>query len=190
MSTRNTAIIAIMLALAIGAFFMLRDGSTGQEAAVASATSAPRPSFQPEEEIRDLVYTETYTHTNPSFSFRHPTDFRVASTREGAGELITVQNTSTGTGLQIYITPADPTVNTVTIEEIQRDLPDLVVRDVQEVLIGEGNGKGVAFLSDNPLFSGDSREVWFAWGGWLYQISTYTELDAFLQGLFGTWEFN
>ncbi len=45
-------------------------------------------------------------------------------------------------------------------------------------------------MSDNPAFAGASREVWFVFNTNLYQISTYTEFDELLKGLFGTWQFN
>lgn len=45
------------------------------------------------------------------------------------------------------------------------------------------------FQSDNPAFDGASREVWFVYNDYLYQISAYAEFDEFLKELFGTWQF-
>src|SRR3990167_4703188 len=67
--------------------------------------------------------------------------------------------------------------------------PDMVIKDAQEVSIGDKR-KGLAFGSDNAAFDGDSREVWFVFGGKLYQISAYMKHDDLLKGVFETWQFD
>jgi len=100
--------------------------------------------------------------------------------------------------VQIVISPYGPDTD-ITEAMIHSDIPELKISDAQELLIGEGR-KGLAFMSDNPAFcaspepcvkegNGKSREVWFVFGGNLYQISTYAEQDEFLKRLFGTWQF-
>ena len=36
---------------------------------------------------------------------------------------------------------------------------------------------------------GDTREVWFIHGGYLYEVTTYKELDIWLAGIMRTWKF-
>ena len=98
-----------------------------------------------------------------------------------------MQNASKRQGFQIFISPVDEDI-VFTKERILQDIPDITVKDPQPVNIGT-TGQGIAFLSDNETF-GSSREVWFTFNGYLYQISTYESLDNLLQTMFQTWEFN
>ena len=36
---------------------------------------------------------------------------------------------------------------------------------------------------------GDTREVWFIHGGFLYEVVTYKELDDWFAGIMRTWKF-
>ena len=45
------------------------------------------------------------------------------------------------------------------------------------------------FFSKNGLM-GDTREVWFTHGGYLYEVTTYKELDPWLSGIMASWKFN
>ena len=36
---------------------------------------------------------------------------------------------------------------------------------------------------------GDAREVWFIKNGFLYEVTTYKELDAWLASIMQTWKF-
>ena len=132
-----------------------------------------------------------YLNTSHSFSFKYPKDMKVENFKESedSPEVILVQNANEGKGFQIVITPFDEDVgNKLSKERIKLDVPDLLVKDEQSILIGQ-NGEGLAFLSDNADFGGKSREVWFVFNGFLYQISTYAHLDPILQSVFSTWQF-
>jgi hypothetical protein len=48
---------------------------------------------------------------------------------------------------------------------------------------------GLAFVSDNEAFGGRSREVWFVYDGYLYQISTYLGMDQLVQNVLASWTF-
>jgi hypothetical protein len=37
---------------------------------------------------------------------------------------------------------------------------------------------------------GDTREVWFIKGGFLYEVTTYKQLDTWLAQILQTWQFN
>jgi hypothetical protein len=76
----------------------------------------------------------------------------------------------------------------MTAERIRADIPDMVIVDTETVEIGTDR-MGLAFKSDNEAFDSASREVWFVFGGYLYQISTYERLDPVLKELFATWQF-
>jgi len=124
-----------------------------------------------------------YTNDVYRFSFSLPQSFSV---REMEG-VVVIENAA-GDGVQVLITPIEEDIPNLTAEIIQTDIPDLAVREPEVVEIGEGR-TGLAFLSDNEAFDGASREVWFVFGGSLYQISTYERLDPLVQAIFRTWEF-
>jgi hypothetical protein len=91
--------------------------------------------------------------------------------------------------VQILISEFDEPGSVLTTDRIKQDIPDMDIRDSQLILLGEQSGQGVAFLSDNESFAGNSREVWFVYKGKLYQISTYARLDPLLQSILATWKF-
>lgn len=135
--------------------------------------------------------SKEFSHPSGSFSFRYPDDMKaeILKENEDSLEVILVQNAKDGKGFQVMISPFDEDIgNKLTEERIKQDVPDLLIKDAQSILIGE-NGFGLAFLSDNEDFSKNSREVWFVFNGFLYQISTYAHLDPILQAVFSTWQF-
>jgi hypothetical protein len=130
-----------------------------------------------------------FTDAKRGFSFSYPESLSASTFSDGAGgEVILVQSAEKAQGFQIVISSFDEQGTTLTREMIQKDIPGLDIRDVQDLLLGE-SGRGVAFLSDNSSFGGNSREVWFVYSGHLYQISTYARLDPLLQAVLGTWKF-
>lgn len=140
-------------------------------------------------EIASYKYDQTYTDPTYNFSFKYPTNFEVTSAPEQSdGVAIIVQDLVKKIGVQIIITKSDGPDIDLTADIIHTKISDMRVDQSQEILIGK-NRKGLAFMSDNKVFGGKSREVWFVYNGNLYQISTYMELDEFLKGLFATWQF-
>ena len=161
------------------------DGALSEPGAVIKSGAAPEAIA----EISKYQYTETYLQPDYNFSFKYPKDFMVSQMPDGSGgEVVLVQNILKNIGIQILITENDEPDSDITEAVINESITDLKISEPQEVLIGL-NRKGLAFKSDNSAFGGASREVWFIYGGNIYQISTYAEFDGFLQGLFGTWEF-
>ncbi|MEX0931439.1 MAG: hypothetical protein WDZ88_01675 [Candidatus Paceibacterota bacterium] len=149
--------------------------------------------FQPPAIESLSPFTNKYVSEQYSFSFNYPEDYTSSNFKEPIGEnqmreTILVQNVQKKEGFQVLITPFNESGATLTSERIRRDIPDLEIRQEQEVLLGSV-GKGIAFLSDNEAFGGASREVWFIIGGNLYQISTYASQEKLLQEMLATWKF-
>ncbi len=137
--------------------------------------------------------SKKYENAEHYFSFRYPEDFTLSEFAEPISETedrdtVLVQNVEKKEGFQVLISAFDETGAVLTAERIKQDLPDLEMRDVQEVLLGTA-GKGVAFLSNNEAFGGASREVWFIIAGRLFQVSTYASQEKILQAVLQTWEF-
>lgn len=124
-----------------------------------------------------------FTDAGGRFTFAVPHGYTV----HGAEGLVRVEDEA-GAGIQILISEIDEDIPVMTPERIRADIPDLTITDTEPVEIGTDR-MGLAFKSDNEAFDGASREVWFVYHGYLYQISTYERLDPTLKQLFSTWHF-
>jgi hypothetical protein len=145
--------------------------------ALENVVTEPAPPLGPE-----------YRNTKYRFSVQMPADFTAQEldVDENGGQAIVLQDAK-GNGIQIYITPDTSGMSSLSADDVRASIPDMRVVDAQDVELG--TEKGVAFMSDNEAFGGASREVWFYFGGKLYQISTYARLDPLLRAMFGTWKF-
>ena len=123
-----------------------------------------------------------------NFSFRHPANFYISQFPENKGEIILVRDRIGENSFQIYITPYDEPANSLTAQRVRRDLPSLIMENIQEFLIGN-EASGLAFISKSEAFN-ISREVWFVRGEHLYQISAYLESQDSLQEILRTWKFD
>ncbi len=130
---------------------------------------------------------EIYTDQNYKFSFRHPADYKVSIVKGEEGDILVLQNNKSE-GFQILIQKIEENIKNITAEMIKNDLPDLVIKSPQSVILGSSGG-GVAFESDNPVFGGRSREVWFVYNKVFYQLSANFSQDTLVQTILSSWEF-
>lgn len=87
-------------------------------------------------------------------------------------------------GFQIYVAPINGTI--ITDERFLLDAPSGVRRDPRNASIG--GIPGVVFYGYDGAV-GDTYEVWFIHGGHLYEVSTYKELEEWLNDIMQTWQF-
>lgn len=172
----------LLLTLILSTFYFLPRSAPTSDGSGSQTSSTPIPEYQ---------YTQDYSDPTYNFSFKYPEGFTVTvvpSAEEGQGETVLIESSDNKVGVQIIISPYGSDAD-ITAEMIARDIPELKISDAQPVEIGPSR-KGLAFMSDNPAFSGKSREVWFVFNKNLYQISAYAENDEFLKKMFSTWQFN
>lgn len=121
----------------------------------------------------------TYFHKKYNFSFDYPSTFKTSNFIEGDGEQIQFQSDN-GDWFQIYVTPWDEG-DIITPERIKKDLPNIVIKEPQQVILGpkqkEGIGPRALIFFSKDVSIGDTREIWFVHNGSLYQISTYKSFD-------------
>ncbi|MBI2624580.1 hypothetical protein HYW67_03785 [Candidatus Parcubacteria bacterium] len=202
---RPAVFIAVVLVLAgIFAFVSLRRSpqpaavsenpivkTGGADALAGGSDPTSRKSLESAGETGALVYT----HPKPYFSFRYPAGFTVtALPPDDNGETVLMRNPNDQKQeFQIRISefdepfdPAQGKPGPITPERIRKDIPDMAIDTPQTVSVGGENA--LAFLSrDDSL--GNTREVWFVSGGYLYQITAYAEMDDLLGKILQTWEF-
>lgn len=178
------AVIIVLVAIGILIFSkkipFISDGATSSVAASQNAAA-----------IEGLSFSERYEYEDAHISFAHPTDTSIETVPAEDGDVIIVRHTTSDNIFQIYIKPITEKYLDITADRLKKEVPDLIFRDPREVIMGD-SGKGLAFISkENDDSSGDleKREVWFALGGFLYQISAPLESDAFVQKVLNTWEF-
>jgi hypothetical protein len=139
--------------------------------------------------VESGTLSQTYTNAKHRFSFKYPDGYTVREVATEGADTILIENDSTHQGIQIYMTAYTDADTTITADRVRREVPEMEVSNPQPLNIGAGTGVGLAFEGNNQAFGGASREVWFIFGGTLYQISTYPEYDALLRAIFGTWTF-
>src|SRR3989344_5540467 len=186
------AIIVVLAVLGAGAYLLFSRGGLKSLNFKSSNPEDQRQISVPADE-------ESAVYENPdySFSFKYPKGFNATELSDDNGDTVLVQSSASDKksyeveprkGFQVYITPFDE-AETLSRERILQDLSASEVIDPKEVLIGEGNAiNAVIFLSTNPSF-GKTREIWFVYGGFLYQVTTYEGADAFIGPILDTLEF-
>lgn len=186
MNSQNTYLLGICIAVlaALAAFFVWKH-ETGsdltyaiqQENAVASSTVPATPALT----------DTTNLYQNPAFHFSlaFPNTLAAREYNEAGGAIsITFQSASSSQEFEVYVTPyADAQI---TPERFKLDEPSGVRDDPTDILID--GARGTMFFSRNPMM-GETREVWIIHGGFLYEVVTERENDAWLASIMQTWRF-
>jgi hypothetical protein len=102
----------------------------------------------------------------------------------GGAFTVTFQDVGADQEFQVYVTPYSGTE--ITDAQFKLDLPSGVKKDPTDVTVD--GARGIEFFSNAPRLN-DTREAWFIHGGLLYEVTTYKELDAWLQPILHSWQF-
>ena len=140
-------------------------------------------------EERGLILGDAFRRfvdTVYGFSVEYPRELEYqVFDEEAGGESIVFQKPDERIGFQIFISLfQDEQISTSYIQEF---LPSAVIEDPQEIIIGE-DIRGVIFWSSDARI-GRTREVWFPYNGYLYQVTTYEYLDSWLAEIMSSWRF-
>lgn len=129
-----------------------------------------------------------YTNSEYGFSFSYPAELKIGQFYDGEGESIVVEDpVSNRASFQLYIAPIEAGVE-LTPALIQRELPGTVVRNAKKIEL-DGRAQGILFESNSPAFDGGSVELWFVYGGNVYQATSYPEGAERMTAILGTWRF-
>lgn len=106
------------------------------------------------------------------FSIELPKDFTSKEEDVDGFKKYIFESKEARKGFEIAVLPFDE-VGPLTRERILQDLPDMIITDEKDIMIGE-EAPALAFESvDEGL--GPTFEIWFIYGGNLYQARTYLE---------------
>lgn len=133
---------------------------------------------------------KVYLHGDNSFTFSFPGDFNfsnLAETTESGAQAETVLfvGSDANRNFQIHISSYNDKAP-ITAEMIKRDIPDLLIESPER--IGVDGAQGVAFISGPKDGTLRTREIWFAYNGKLYQISTYQDFDNQMVDILASWK--
>lgn len=146
----------------------------------------------------DNAENNVYIDSQYKFFFEYPKDFTATKFQEGEGDdTILVQKQGSKESFQIFISSFDEP-GPITKERILQDLPDLIIKNPEQRVLKNG-AVGLIFFSEESSV-GETREIWFiypvrssdsngVYNGFLYQISTYKELDILVAKILETWKF-
>jgi len=131
-------------------------------------------------------YLDQY-HPELPFAFAYPKDLTPSTFADGEAEIVLLKGKEAEREVQIVIRAFDES-GPLTVERIQRDLPEMVIDEPQNILIGPAQIPALLFWSEGGS-AGRTREVWFIQGGYLYQITGSAEMDETLAKMMETWRF-
>lgn len=190
---RPNVIIVLLLAISIIAgLFMYAQKESPQEEVLPtneSQASSTLPGMLPNS-ITDTLPNppagyERYTNNKYGFSLAYPKELSVKEFDEGGGAInVSFQNVSSGQGFQIFIVPYAE--KTISKEQFLKDAPSGVRKGAKVIHLDGVPAE--SFYSEQSLL-GETKEVWSLHGGYLYEITTYKDLDSWLLGILGGWKF-
>ncbi len=133
---------------------------------------------------------QQFVHPRYGFSLVVPKDLDIARVDEGQGTetiVFTPMVQDADAVLQIFVTPYLP--REITSERLAKDVPGGEIKNVTEVMIGaDSDIRAVRFSSEHPGL-GEAREVWFLRNGYLFEVTSRMENDAWLATVLKTWQF-
>lgn len=149
---RAAAVAAVIIALSVYAASRSDNG----------AKSYVRPSVV-SFEAGTSREAEAKRYEDPAgFSFELPEGYSARKLSDEGGDSIILERGSTG--FQLYVSTYDEPASGFTALRVRRDIPDLVMKNVEEFAIR--GGRGIEFDSES------GHEIWFVIDGSLYQISS------------------
>jgi hypothetical protein len=126
-----------------------------------------------------------YSNQPYHFSVYYPPNLQLHTyDEEGGGFTAAFQNPTTNVGFEVYVTPYSAAQ--ITEQEFKLDEPSGV--DNQPTPVTIDGAAATMFFGSNSVM-GDTREIWFIHGGFLYEVTTYKELDSWLSPIMQTWQF-
>jgi len=128
-----------------------------------------------------LAYKNAAFH----FGLLFPDNLQATEYKEQDGAVtVSFQDTKTDKGFEVYVTPY--TDKQITPQRFKLDEPSGVMQTPTDIVV---DGKRATMFFGNNSIMGDTREVWFIHGGFLYEVTTYKDFDSWLAGIMQTWKF-
>ena len=131
--------------------------------------------------------SKEYYSSEYNFSLLYPDALSVKEFSEAGGAMTITFEQDDGktlSGFQIFIVPFSGAQ--ITEERFKQDNPSGVRKNLKDIMLD--GATGASFYSTNATL-GDTAEVWFVRGGYLYEVTTFKELDTWLADILSAWRF-
>jgi uncharacterized protein (UPF0333 family) len=174
--------ILIIILFLIGIYFIFFNHKN-----IEKETTIKPEEFTKDASINADNITKTYTNSEHNFSFDYPKEFKITEFGEEENKTILINNADNKFQFQIIISYFGES-GPLTQKRILQDLPDLKMENVQQKTLKNGDSV-LIFLSDGSN-SEKTREVWFIYNEYLYQISALQSFNDELNKILATWKFN
>src|SRR6202171_5147237 len=126
-----------------------------------------------------------YSNKAFHFSLLYPENLQVQEYKEqGGGFTVTFQDIEADQEFQVYVTPYSG--DQISEAQFKLDEPSGVRKNQTDVVVD--GARGTMFFSSYPRMN-ETLEVWFINRGFLYEVTTYKELDSWLAQIMQTWKF-
>lgn len=127
-----------------------------------------------------------YTPPEYPFSLFYPEEFEVSFFDEGGrAGTITFEDSVGERGFQIFIVPH--VGEEVGEERFLQDVPSGVRINVQDATVDGAVG---AYFNSYDLTLGTTTEIWFARGGFLYEVTTMEPLTPLIEEVMQSWRWS
>lgn len=186
---------AVLLAVVVaGAFFLQHDKPSLSKTGALSRITTPSPS---EFEARTFYESSEFVLKRPegiharhvdetyAFSFELFEGFRAGEGQLSDGKHAVAVENDDGVWMLILATPFTTDLPVLTKERIRIDAPDLAVSN--ETPFAIAGVTGLLFDSDDQLWEGNARELWFVKNNVLYQLSTSRTWAPLLEETARSW---
>ena len=176
--------LVVLFGLLIGAYFYLppaeeKGAGNGTKSFVAASQRSDTAVEKPPEGWSE------YQSERYGFSLFYPAEMAVSEFDEGKGaSTLTFEDKQGGRGFQIFAVPYSGTQ--VSEERFLRDIPSGVRENPVDFYVA--GVLATVFYSRHPLL-GDTIEVWFIRGGYLFELTTLKPLEDLLAEIIQTWRF-
>jgi hypothetical protein len=174
-------IIIVLVILAAGALvFMRHPDSTSYDGLHPLLTPPSAPT-------RDLPPgTSEYHNERYGFSFLYPKSASLKTLNQGLGAMtILIEDDAAGQGFQLFIVPYTET--TITDERFRKDEPSGVRKNAVAATV---DGVPATVFESEDAALGETYEVWFIHGGYLFEATTAKPLASWLGSILSTWQFS
>ena len=129
-----------------------------------------------------------YNDSTYPFSFEFPAHLKPKGYADEAGDIIVFEDEgNAANAFQVFVTSFGEEVDILSAERIHTDIPDMIMEDPKEAILGDGS-HALIFLSQDSVL-GKTREVWIIHQMMLYQITARMEVDSVLAEVMKTWRF-
>ena len=183
-----TGAAVLVLAVVASVAFMNRGHAT--TVAMGDADTVPPPAVS-EKVIEAAAPTAQtpdgfapYANAHYHFALAYPKNLAVTEHTENGGAMtITFEDAAGEQSFQIFVLPYSGTQ--IDAARFKLDEPSGVMDSPTDVLVD--GARATMFFGRNSIM-GDTREVWCIHGGFLYEVTTYKDLDPWLAQIMSTWK--